>query len=98
MKEIILTEDQAKTLTESKEPVEIRDAAGSFVVRVDPLDAAALAGHRRRKQQKSGGETIPGSRVRAHLDALQAEWERTGGFDEVHLRSFLDKIRAEEGK
>jgi hypothetical protein len=96
MKEVILTNEQAKLIAESTEPIELRDVAGTVVVKIDPIDALALADHRRRKQSGQPAVAIPGERVRAHLSALQAEWERTGGFDEAHLRKVLAKLRAED--
>jgi hypothetical protein len=96
MKEVFLTDEQAKLIAEATEPIELRDAAGTVVVKVDPIDAQALADHRRRKQRGPSGSAISGGRVRAHLAALQAEWERTGGFDEGHLRKVLEKLRAED--
>lgn len=96
MKEILLTDDQAKTLAESHEPVEFRHAAGTVVVKVDPYDAQALASFRRHKSEGAKVPGIPGSRVREHLAALQAEWDRTGGFDRAHLHAILEKLHAED--
>jgi hypothetical protein len=96
MKEVFLTDEQAKLIAESTEPLELRDAAGTVVVKIDPIDALALADHRRRKKNGYPGATIPGERVRAHLSALQSEWERTGGFDEAYLREVLAKLRTED--
>jgi hypothetical protein len=31
------------------------------------------------------------------LAALQAEWDRTGGFDHDYMKAFLAKLRAEDG-
>ena len=36
MKEILLTEEQARQIAESKEPIELRDAAGTLLVKIDP--------------------------------------------------------------
>jgi hypothetical protein len=96
MNEVILTDDQVKAITEARGLVELRDAAGTIVVKFDPMDAQALASHRKRKASGVQQAMIPGDRVRAHLEALQAEWDRTGGFDEVHLRALLAKFRSED--
>jgi len=93
MKEIILTEDQARQIAEATEVVELRDSAGTLLVKVDPFDARALAAHRRRKQTGEKLTSISGMTVRAHLEALQAEWDRTGGFDQVYMDSFLSTLR-----
>ena len=71
MKEIILTDEQAKVSAEADEPVELRDAAGTIVVKFDPMDAQALANHRRRKLAATQGTGIPGSRVRQQLGQLR---------------------------
>jgi hypothetical protein len=97
MKKIVLTDEQAKILSDAKEPVEVRDAAGTIFVRVDPSDAIVLAQHRNREKNKDKQPTISGEQLRAHLDLLQQEWDRTGGFDKATLHSLLSRIRAEEG-
>ena len=89
MKEIVLTDEQAKVIAEADEPVELRDAAGTIVVKFDPMDAQALANHRRRKLAATQGTGIPGSRFRQQLEALQSEWDRTGGFDGEDLEVVL---------
>ena len=89
MKEIVLTDEQAKVIAEADEPVELRDAAGTIVVKFDPMDAQALANHRRRKLAAIQGTGIPGSRVRQQHEALQSEWDRTGGFDGEDLEVVL---------
>ena len=94
MPEIILNEEQTRVIAESKEPVEIRDAAGTILIKVDPFDARALANHRRRGTQTAPG--IPGRKVLEHLQALQAEWERVGGFDSEFMKEFMSRLRAED--
>ena len=49
MPEIILTEEQARILRQAKEPVVLRDAAGSVRIVSEPHDAVALADYHRRK-------------------------------------------------
>jgi hypothetical protein len=95
MPEIILTEEQTRVIAEAKVPVEIRDTAGTILIKVDPYDARALAIHRRRVGQPSPG--IPGRRVLEHLQALQQEWDRIGGFDSEFMKEFVSRLRAEEG-
>jgi len=94
MKQIILTEDQARQIAEATEVVELRDSAGTLLVKVDPFDARALADHRRRRQEGKKLNGVSGSVVRAHLEALQAEWDRTGGFDQAYMETFLTSLRS----
>lgn len=37
-----------------------------------------------------------GEQITARLQALEKEWERTGGFDETYLKSFLARLDEEE--
>ena len=30
------------------------------------------------------------------MQALEAEWERTGGFDEAYAREFVEKLRQQD--
>ena len=94
MHEIILTEEQTRVIADAKDPVEIRDAAGTILIKIDPYDARALAEHRKRKGKPVPG--IPGRKVLAHLQALQTEWERTGGFDSEFMKAFVSRLRAED--
>jgi hypothetical protein len=81
MKEIILTDEQARLITEATERVELRDAAGTLLFKIDPLDAKALANHRRRKLSGVVEKGIPGQDVQRYLQLLQAEWDASGPFD-----------------
>ena len=48
---------------------------------------------RRRHSQEP---TFTGQQGQAHLQALQAEWDRTGGFDEAYMHAFLQRLRVED--
>jgi hypothetical protein len=93
---IVLTEEQARVLAEGRGAVEVRDPAGNWVGVLDPEEAAVVAEARRR--MASGKPGIPAERVEAHLRALQAEWDRTGGFDREYLHAFLEKLRADDAR
>jgi hypothetical protein len=92
MPELILTEDQAKRVAQANSPVEVRDPRGNWLGRLDPQEAAIVAEllNRRGKPQKG----IPAHKVQEHLRALQAEWDRLGGFDREYMQAFLEKLRA----
>src|SRR5947209_7419287 len=95
MPEIVLTEEQARVLAGATTAVLIRDPRGATVGLIDPKEAEVIAEARRRLAAEKG-QSIPADRVRAHLAALQAEWDRMGGFDLDYARRFLDKLRAED--
>ncbi|HET6576026.1 MAG TPA: hypothetical protein VFG68_20665 [Fimbriiglobus sp.] len=95
MPEIVLTEEQARVLAQSTTAVLIRGPSGVPVGLIDPREAAVIEEARRRLRGEQRG--ISGPAVQAHLTALQQEWDRTGGFDETHMLTFLAKLRAEGG-
>jgi hypothetical protein len=94
MPEITLTEEQAQLVRQAGESVAIRDPDGEIVIVIDPLDVAALRRHRGRRG--NGPPTIPWANVCEHMKALEAEWDRTGGFDEAYAREFVEKLRQQD--
>jgi hypothetical protein len=95
MLELVLTEEQAKFVAQANSPIAVRDPQGNWLGRIDPREAAIVAEvlSRRGKPQQKG---IPGHKVQEHLRALQAEWDRLGGFDRDYMHRFLEKLRAED--
>ena len=92
MKEIILTDEQAKMLTESTDLVELRDAAGTVLVKIDPIDAKALARHRKRKSEGDLEPLAPAEQVEAYLQRMHAEWDRSGPFDVKRAEEIFGEI------
>ena len=45
-----------------------------------------------KRRAESPGPWYWGEQVQARLRALQEEWDRTGGFDEVYMREFLARL------
>lgn len=97
MPEIVLTEDQARVLAGATTAVVVRSPGGAAVGAIDPREADIIAEAKRRLAAKQG-PGVPGKAVQAHLAALQAEWDRVGGFDQEYARAFLAKLRAEDGR
>jgi hypothetical protein len=96
MKEIILTDEQAKILAAATEPVELRDAAGTVLIKIDPFDARALASHRQRKRDGTAEPTIPAEQVEEYLQRLQQEWERSGPFDLKRAEEIFSQMKVLE--
>jgi hypothetical protein len=48
-----------------------------------------------RRRAAAPGPRYTSEQVTAHLQALQEEWDRTGGCDEAHMRSLLERVRSE---
>jgi uncharacterized protein YmfQ (DUF2313 family) len=45
-----------------------------------------------KRRAASPGPWFTGAQVQAGLQALQAEWDRTGGFDEAYMQQFLKSL------
>jgi hypothetical protein len=95
MSEIVLTEEQARVVMQAAERVNVRDPHGDVIAVIDPLDVAALRTYREHRQNPR--KSIPAAKVREHMRALEAEWERTGGFDAAYAREFMARLRERDG-
>ncbi len=93
MPEIVLSEEQARVLAGATTAVVVRAPGGAAVGVLDPAEAEIIAEARRRLALPGRGVNVPAAAVQAHLDALQAEWDRTGGFDPAHARATIDRMR-----
>src|SRR5262249_39704537 len=97
MQRIVLTEEQARILAESKESVEVYDSNGqlvSFLKWFEPEDAEAVARHlRRRGLPKEPG--IPSERVQAMLRRFE-EIDRTEGMTREKMEEILRRVKAGE--
>ena len=92
MPEIVLTEEQARVLTDSTGPVTIRRPDGYACGSIDPRDAEIIAESQRRRAAQ-GGRGSPAAAVRERFAALQVEWDRVGPFDAAYAREFLRRLR-----
>jgi hypothetical protein len=97
MPDIILTESQAHEFSHAREKVVLRNPNGDMIGVIDPIDAIALANHRKRAGIPAE-PGIPAEQVEEYMDALQAEWDRTGGFDEKYMEAFLARLQEGEPK
>ena len=93
MPELILTDDQMKELSGEPGPVAVRDRSGNVVGRFEPrLTPERIAELKR--EAGAAGPWYTGEQVQARFSALEEEWERTGGFDEAHLESIMERLDA----
>jgi hypothetical protein len=93
MPELILTEEQARIVTGSFGRVTVRDGTGQELGHIEPkLTPEAIAELKRRAA--SPGPWYAGAQVQGRLQALQEEWDRTGGFDEAYAQEFLKRLNA----
>jgi hypothetical protein len=93
MPEVILTEEQARVVAGALGPVTVRDPGGKVLGRIEPKLTPEMIAELKRRAA-SPGPWYTGQQVQARLQALQEEWDRTGGFDEAHMRAFLDRLNA----
>jgi hypothetical protein len=95
MSEIILTDEQARILAESDGFVVIRDGSGQTLGHIEiPLSPEKIAELKR--TASSPGPFFTGQQVQARLKALEAEWERTGGFGLEYMDEFLARLDKED--
>jgi hypothetical protein len=95
MPELVLTEEQLAVVTQSLGPVTVRDPRGNVVGHIEPIMTPELIAELKRRA-KSPGPWYTGEQVQARLQDLQEEWDRTGGFDEAYMRTFLQKLNASD--
>jgi hypothetical protein len=91
MPELILTKEQAEMLSNAHGPVAVKDAKGNVLGRFEPKLTPAQVVELKRIAA-SPGPWFTGEQVRSQLSALQAEWDRTGGFDEASMSTLLEQL------
>lgn len=98
MPHIVLTEDQAQTLTGTSESVEVRDPRGQILAFLQPLDAhevEALLLLRRRRAAPAPDPAIPSGRVQAMLLKLE-EIDRQEGITPEKAEAVVRRLRSGE--
>jgi hypothetical protein len=93
MPELVLTEEQAKVVAQALGPVTVRDAHGRELGYIEPKLSPEMIAELKRRAA-SPGPFYTGAQIQARLQALQEEWDRTGGFDEAYMREFLARLNA----
>lgn len=93
MQQIILTDEQAKVVTSALNPVAVCDGKGRILGTITPIWTEKDIVEAKRRAASSG-PWYTGKQVQARLQALQQEWDRTGGFDEKYMHEFLQRLDA----
>jgi hypothetical protein len=97
MPKIILTEEQAKIISEAREPIILTDTAGTVRIVSEPPDAVVLAEYHRDKMAGIEEEGIPAERVSYYMKALAAERIRLGGkMGHDYMAAFLKRLEEAE--
>jgi hypothetical protein len=94
MPQIVLTDEQYRVFEESSEAVDIISPDGHSVGRIaGPLahETPEFIAEMLRRAN-SPGPWFSSEQVKRRLAALQAEWDRTGGFDKAYMREFMKKL------
>jgi hypothetical protein len=90
---IVLTDDQARVLTQAREPVELRDGKGNLLARVAvPLDDEIAEASRRLASEQPRWSSDQVQTLLARLTAIREQ----EGMDEAKLREALGRFRAGE--
>jgi hypothetical protein len=91
MNQIILNEEQAKVAASLRKPVPVCDDKGNLLGTYTPLWTEEDIAEAKRRLA-SPGVCFTSAQVQSRLEALQQEWERTGGFDEAYMKEFLKHL------
>ncbi len=94
MKHIVLNDEQMKVLAEAQRHVEVRDSDGHLVGYLQFIRFTQAEIEEAKRRLASPGPWYTGAQVQARLQALEQEWDRTGGFDEAYMHEFLKRLDA----
>ena len=91
MAELVLSDEQARIVSQSTKPISVRDGQGRVLGQLEPeLTPQMIAELKRRLA--SPGPWYSSEQVESRLKALQEEWDRLGGFDEAYMKEFLRRL------
>jgi hypothetical protein len=94
MKPLVLNDEQMKVLAEAQRQVEVRDNEGRLIGYLHFVRFTQAEIEEAKRQASSSGPWYTGKQVQARLEALEKEWDRTGGFDEAYMHEFLKRLDA----
>jgi len=95
MSEIMLSDEQARVVSQALGPVAVRDAKGTVLGHIEPKLTQEMIAELKRRAA-SPGPFYTGQQVQARLKALEQEWERTGGFDQSYMAEFLKRLDGDD--
>jgi uncharacterized protein YmfQ (DUF2313 family) len=90
---IKLTADQVQLVCRATSSIQVCDPQGKVLGTADPALFPEFIAELKRRAA-APGPFFTSAQVRSRLLALQAEWDRIGGFDENYLHEFLAKLDA----
>jgi hypothetical protein len=89
MNEIVLPQELLGPVDTTR-PMVIKLPDGRVLGTLGPLFTAEQIAQM--KAKADAGPWYSGDQLQARLKALDAEWARTGGFDQEYMRTFLAKL------
>jgi hypothetical protein len=96
MPQIVLTEDQARILTEANGPVDVRDDHGRLIASLRLLDQADIEAIERFKRRPTNREPgVTSEQRQAHFRRLE-EISQTEQLDQAKVHDLLRRMRAGE--
>jgi hypothetical protein len=96
MPQIVLTEEQARVLTQAHGPVAVQYPQGRTLATVTALDPSEVVAIERSKEAlAAGGPGVPSAEVQAHLRRLE-EISQREDLDEDKMLELLRRMRAGE--
>jgi hypothetical protein len=93
MLQIVLNDEQAKVVASALKPVQVRDGKGNVLGVINPIWTEEDIAEAKRRLA-SPGPRYTSEQVQRRLQALQEEWDRTGGFDQAYMHAFLERLNA----
>jgi len=93
MLQIVLTDEQVRTIEQANGPVMVVDSRGNAYTPIR-LELTADRIAEMKRQAAEPGPRYSGEDIQAMFRALEAEWERTGGFDEDYAAEFVERLDA----
>lgn len=91
MPQIVLTDEQVRAIEQAGGPVMVTDSQGNAYTPIcRELTAERITEMKR--QAAEPGARYSGEDIQAMFRALEAEWERTGGFDGEYAVEFVKRL------
>jgi hypothetical protein len=91
MPQIVLTDEQVRAIAQASGPVMVTDSGGNAYTPIR-LELTAERIAEMKREAASPGAQYSGEDLQAMFRALEAEWERTGGFDEEYAVEFVERL------
>ena len=96
MDKIILTNEQIEILRKNGTSLPAFDSNGNLIGLLTREELSAEEIAEIKKRARTPVPRYTGEQVQKRLQALEQEWQRTGGFDEAYMQEYLASSRSQE--